>query len=195
MKNNMVSQVMRMIKFRIPWLTLLAISALLLASGCDRTIRLTDEPTTVTVKSPQKPSSVITDQSGGQTESQFTSTPMHTNPTPLPSMVSTETILTPTLVPEPIETHILTLMPTRLPTLPVNEAEDLVMELYASNGGCQLHCWWGIVPGQTPGIVAKRFLETFAIYLAESGSTKETTMYYEVALPAPREVYETYFQL
>jgi hypothetical protein len=51
---------------------------------------------------------------------------------------------------------------TSKPTLPPDEAQALVMDLIATNGGCRLPCWWGITPGETTWEEARTFLETFA---------------------------------
>ena len=53
--------------------------------------------------------------------------------------------------------------PTRtpLPTLLPDEAEALVLDLLETNGGCQLPCWWGIMPGETTWEQASHFLTTF----------------------------------
>lgn len=55
----------------------------------------------------------------------------------------------PTLPPTP------TLTPW--PTYPPDEALAKVLELFETNAGCQLPCWWGIIPGETPWDVAQNF--------------------------------------
>lgn len=75
--------------------------------------------------------------------------------TPLPSTTSTQQ---PSLTPRPTKTPTV----TPLPTLSPQEAQALVADLLQNNGGCQLPCWWGIVPGETSWEIARQFLATFA---------------------------------
>jgi hypothetical protein len=42
-----------------------------------------------------------------------------------------------------------TITPTYWPTLPLAQAQSRLLELLATNGGCQLPCLFGITPGQT----------------------------------------------
>jgi hypothetical protein len=58
--------------------------------------------------------------------------------TPLPST---------TLAPSASATS--TSIPTAIPTLPPQEAQSKFLDLLASNSGCRLSCFWGIVPGKT----------------------------------------------
>lgn len=46
---------------------------------------------------------------------------------------------------------------TPLPTLSPTQVSEVVRTLYANNGGCELPCFWGIVPGKTtlPEIVTR----------------------------------------
>lgn len=48
-----------------------------------------------------------------------------------------------------------------IPTLPVNVAEDQVLELLEKNAGCALPCWWGITPGTTTIADIQAILEPF----------------------------------
>jgi hypothetical protein len=52
---------------------------------------------------------------------------------------------------------------TPLPTLPKEEAQVVLQELYTNNAGCRLPCWWGIVPGETRWVDAKVKLEPLAV--------------------------------
>jgi len=80
-----------------------------------------------------------------------------------------------------------TLTPTPLPTLPADQAKALMLDLFRNNAGCQLPCWWGITPGQTPWETAQRFLATFASGI-EQGSSAEH-QFYTVYLIVPTEIY------
>ena len=48
------------------------------------------------------------------------------------------------------------------PTLSAAEAEKRVLELLTHNAGCQLPCWWGTTPGETPLSIARQFLSSLA---------------------------------
>jgi hypothetical protein len=58
---------------------------------------------------------------------------------------STPSLESPTSLPSP------SISPTLTPaaTLTAGERQALVKELLQTNGGCELPCWWGVVPGQT----------------------------------------------
>jgi hypothetical protein len=51
---------------------------------------------------------------------------------------------------------------TPLPTLPPEEAQELISELMETNNECRLPCWWGIIPGETTWAEARQFFDTFA---------------------------------
>lgn len=74
---------------------------------------------------------------------------------------------------------LITSTPTPKATFSPEEAEEAkikAIELYETNGDCQLPCWWGIVPGKTKWQTAQSLLSTLTnqIYIygkgAESGS-------------------------
>lgn len=44
---------------------------------------------------------------------------------------------------------------TPYPTLIAKKESDLLSGLMSTNGGCELPCWWGIVPGQSTGQIAR----------------------------------------
>jgi hypothetical protein len=85
----------------------------------------------------------------------YTETPLPTNTSsPTPTLTITPTPRTP----YPTSTPYVTLIP--LPTV-VNK-EAYLHELMQTNGGCQLPCFWGIIPGETSYLVADQFLTSFA---------------------------------
>jgi hypothetical protein len=63
-----------------------------------------------------------------------------------------------------------TSLSTAIPTLPSEEAQAKFLDLLASNSGCRLSCFWGIVPGKTS------FQEAQAI-LAPLGSISDFTAF------------------
>lgn len=71
--------------------------------------------------------------------------------TPIPSSLPI-IITTPTLLP-------ITQTPTVAPTLSLDEREALILELLKTPSGCELPCWWGIVPGQTSWAETQKFME------------------------------------
>jgi hypothetical protein len=90
--------------------------------------------------------------------------------------------LTPTETPKP------TFTPTWTPPprLSQEEASRLILELYETNGGCELPCWWGIVPGET-------LLESALQLLLPIGSIDDTRVYkkrlvYDIAIYVPEDL-------
>lgn len=110
--------------------------------------------------------------------------------TPTSTVTSTQWV-TPTSTATALPTATLpptaTLTPTPLPTLPANQAQALMLELFRNNAGCRLPCWWGITPGQTPWEIAQRFLATFAFDIKEGRSAEHH--FYTVYLIVPEEIY------
>lgn len=80
--------------------------------------------------------------------------------TPIPSpSVTPSPIITPTITPKvvinpPTSTVTAPIQAPMIPTLSVEEADVFLRELMANNGGCELPCWWGVVPGETTEQVA-----------------------------------------
>ena len=70
-------------------------------------------------------------------------------PTTTPDSTATPAITsTPFVLPTPV--------PTITPTLTVDDKVTLIHNLFMNNAGCLLPCWWGIVPGQTTWLDAKK---------------------------------------
>ncbi len=76
------------------------------------------------------------------TPSQATAAPTLMLETPTPSPMPATTTPSPTYTPAPP-----TLTPA--PTLTAEEERAFVRKMLATNGGCELPCWWGITPGET----------------------------------------------
>jgi hypothetical protein len=68
----------------------------------------------------------------------------------------------PSTTPSPFVSLTPTIHYTPLPTLEKHDALVLIQELFKSNRGCRLPCWWGITPGETHWPDALQFLHTFA---------------------------------
>ena len=73
--------------------------------------------------------------------------------------------------------------PTRLPTLPPQEVQSLLADLYQNNSGCQLPCWWGFQPGITPWTKARKFLEPIA-YEVASVKPQANPAVFEALIPS-----------
>lgn len=93
--------------------------------------------------------------------------------TPLPSAVPAAT---PTCRPtqSPTAIRILTLTPTPAPTLSAEAREAYVEELLRTNAGCELPCWWGIVPGETTWTDTERFLMQMGIRTVSNAGSSGT---------------------
>jgi hypothetical protein len=59
---------------------------------------------------------------------------------------------------------------TPLPTLSSAEAVSRITELLSNNAGCELPCWWGVVPGQTSWNSARHFLAPFVSRIGQGES-------------------------
>ncbi len=77
----------------------------------------------------------------------LTATPSPPSPSPSPSPVPPTA--TPSRPPTSTPRPTATLTRTQPPTLPAETRGALVREMLRTNGGCELPCWWGIVPGKT----------------------------------------------
>lgn len=101
---------------------------------------------------------------GSSCASTNTPTPVENMPTVLPTK---PIILTPSPLPLTSQTE-----STPLPTLSSDGAREMVKELLENNAGCRLPCWWGIIPGKTRWTDARSFLESFALYVGETGGVR-----------------------
>jgi hypothetical protein len=125
-----------------------------------------------------------------------TTIPQVTEPPPTGAMAVTDTLsatpttlqtstATPRLSPTPRPTH--TPLPptvTPLPTIPPADVPEFVWNLFETNGGCQLPCWWGIVPGQTTWADAWNFLSTFAEESTVGGAGQQRAVH-DIVIPKP----------
>jgi len=48
----------------------------------------------------------------------------------------------------------------------------MLSDLISTNGGCQLPCWWGIMPGKSSWVATRQFLETFSTYVGQGGTNE-----------------------
>lgn len=102
-------------------------------------------------------------------------------------MASTASSQTPTVTKSPTctATPTTTITPspeftwTALPRLKPDEARKLVLELYKTNGGCKLPCWWGFTPGESRIQEVNQFLRTIAI---RYGEEPQGRFYYDLTI-------------
>lgn len=93
---------------------------------------------------------------------------------PNPTLTVSETVTplqlltkTPASTITPTDTPVPTASWTPLPTIPPSEFPDRLLDLMDSNAGCELPCWWGIVPGETTTAEALYFLTQFPMAIGE----------------------------
>ncbi len=95
-------------------------------------------------------------------------------PTTIPTMTTQPTLFSPptpvlTNTPTPTSTPLIptpTTSLTPMPTLTAQERESYVRELLQTNAGCELPCWWGIVPGKTKWEDARKMLEHLGVRIS-----------------------------
>lgn len=138
---------------------------------------------------------VLKTSSGENALPLYTATPQPMASTPLPASVTVtkQVIVTDvSLSVTPIMT--LTIQPTAdneqapIPTPPGKGLKEQVLWLYETNNGCQLPCWWGIVPGQTDWQTAKELLSRFDQDIYRN-TLPSGEIYYGVNIPLPLEVF------
>jgi hypothetical protein len=66
---------------------------------------------------------------------------------------------------------------TPLPTVSVGEAEEFLRELFQSNKGCRLPCWWGIIPGESRWSASEDFLRSIGMDLKQGQDIDGATNY------------------
>ena len=99
--------------------------------------------------------------------------------TPLPTVEPSETV---TLTPAPTNTPTLipTITWTPLPTLSAEEKHAKIQELLETNNGCNLPCWWGIIPGKTTWAETIHFLTPIIVHLTELEESSDKSVTYEI---------------
>jgi hypothetical protein len=157
-------------------LIILSLLLLILVSGCNtlNTNLTTPIYTTTPARTLSLPTSTISISA------------LTPNPTSLNILSSTVppsqdifSTLTFTDTPRPTLTPLATYEPTK--------AALFVKELLQNNAGCQLPCWWGLIPGQTTWDDAQQFLESFTYSYGIKGDPNN----YQVAeflIPYPEDM-------
>ena len=106
---------------------------------------------------------IITNSCTQYTTVELTSTPFNTY-TATPTITTTATFnSTSTKGPSPTET-VPPVKPTIKPyeDLTNQQKQDIVIDLMETNGNCNLHCYWGIVPGKTYWYEYEAYLESLS---------------------------------
>ena len=78
---------------------------------------------------------------------------------------------------------------TQLPTLSVQEAQDRIKELLETNGGCELPCWWGLIPGTTRIFDARNYLNSFQVLSIGKPLYNDEWNYLTLHLPQSNNLY------
>jgi hypothetical protein len=113
-----------------------------------------------------------------------TSTPQRVMPTSSATSIPTAApTFRPSLTPRPTHTPRPPTV-TPLPTVPPADVPEFVQNLFETNAGCQLPCWWGIVPGQTTWADAWNFLSTFADERTVGGVGQQRAAH-SITIPRP----------
>lgn len=107
--------------------------------------------------------------------------------TEIPKLTSSATDPTHTHKPS-AKDEVLTPTRTPQPTLSTDDALAFVRDAIDTNLGCELPCWWGILPGETKWIDALGFLNTFALEITALSSDYG----YFVAFPDPENQDDRY---
>jgi hypothetical protein len=106
--------------------------------------------------------------------------------TPVPTVTNTATLAA-TQTPRPGSQTPSVPTWTPLPTLPAEDARAFIGDLFNTNAGCQLPCWWGITPGQTTWMEAQHFLEPFALDISQQAMEDQSQKAW-VDIPSPIDV-------
>lgn len=109
---------------------------------------------------------------------------LETTPSSPPTSTATSTV-TPTVTRPPTVTPTDTSTPTPKPTLTREEQATQDLELLRTNGGCQLPCFWNIVPGQTLWTdfldgISDRDLSNIQSYPTIAGTLREVHLWTNV---------------
>ncbi len=70
-------------------------------------------------------------------------------PPATPLLATSSATSVPSFSPLPTYSPTSEFTPTVAPTLPIDQAQVELLEMLSNNGGCQLPCLWGIVPGKS----------------------------------------------
>ncbi|MCH7662399.1 MAG: hypothetical protein IH859_00845 [Chloroflexi bacterium] len=81
---------------------------------------------------------------------------------------------------------------TPLPPLPPDQAAALVKELFETNGGCQLPCWWGITPGESFWDSTSQFFSTFASDIVFLGVGNSGSENFAIGIRVPNSLNKSY---
>ncbi len=113
-----------------------------------------------------------------------TSLPPTLTPSTTPTLTlapNSSPIATPTMTPTATET------PYTIPTPLGTQVTEQVVWLLETNNGCQLPCWWGIVPGETEWDVAENLLVLFDPHIYTASALGFD--YYNPSIPLPVEIF------
>jgi hypothetical protein len=109
------------------------------------------------------------------------------SPTTMPRPTATpRPTLPPSPTPTPTQTPTATPLP--FPTLEPEEMQAFIAEMLATNGGCELPCWWGITPGETRWDDMVRSFNERSVRVEENGWLD---LKYQIGRRGDRPVYDS----
>jgi hypothetical protein len=88
--------------------------------------------------------------------------------TPIPSLAKETKTFIPTyteMIPTVTETQVVRPTPTKLPTISVGNAKDVLEEFIKENGGCELPCILGLTPGVSDPFLVEALASNFPDFL------------------------------
>jgi len=91
--------------------------------------------------------------------------PARPSPTSTPPIVILTGTNTPIVTPSP---SVPSQTPTSVATFTATERESYVLELLSTNAGCELPCWWGVIPGNSTWSNTEQWILSLG---ARTGST------------------------
>lgn len=124
-------------------------------------------PTTSSTLSDAITATLANDQSGLpiQVAQEAGSQPSTATNTPTPTTTPVLPVPTSSVTPSPTR---ISSTPTFAPTLTSEQKADNFTRLMIENGGCELPCWWGIIPGETEiKTIADQFIPKGLIWWEE----------------------------
>lgn len=98
------------------------------------------------------------------------------------------TLASTNIVPPPTSIATPTQISSPVPTLTVQQLTEYALEMLKDNGGCDLPCWWGIIPGETRLQEAKhRFGRAFSAGVPRNDGTVNHSARFGIPSAKPEE--------
>lgn len=93
------------------------------------------------------------------------------------TLTSADYVPTPELAYIKTPTDVFFAAPTKniIPTMDFQSKNEILLNLFENNGGCQLPCYWGIMPGESSWNATMSYFSTFGIIYGPGGTDKIPT--------------------